>query len=215
MVFWTGKRSFLKASCWSLLVMKGGTGLRRRSRALHLRDPEAARPRGRARTVGGLPRRCRSRCSLPSFLARWAGKTGGSPAVELGRDRPVLLGHERADLALAVADEPQRHGLHAPGREPAAHLVPQERADLVAHEPVEDAARLLGVDLLRVDLARVLEGLLDGAFGDLVEDHAAHLLLGLGRLAGELLGEVPADGLALAVRVGGQEDRRRRPWRPP
>ena len=56
-----------------------------------------------------------------------------------------------------------------------------------------------------VDLARVLEGLLDRLLGDLVEDHAAELLLRL--RAAQRLGEVPADGLALAVGVGGQVDR--------
>ena len=33
--------------------------------------------------------------------------------------------------------------------------------------------------------------------------------------APELLGQVPADGLAFAVRVGRDEDVGRRPWRPP
>src|SRR6185369_11928549 len=76
--------------------------------------------------------------------------------------------------------------------------------DLVAHEPVEYPAGLLRVDLLVVELAGMLEGLLDRPFGDLVEDHPADLLACPGA---QLLGQVPADGLALAVGVGGQVDR--------
>jgi hypothetical protein len=66
-------------------------------------------------------------------------------AFELRLDRPVLLGLERQDLALALADDPHGDRLHAPGRQPAPHLVPEERRQLVAHEPVEHAARLLRV----------------------------------------------------------------------
>ena len=72
---------------------------------------------------------------------------------------PVLFGDEALDLALALADELERDRLHAAGGEAAADLVPQERADLVAHQPVEHAARLLRVDHLHVDLARMLERL--------------------------------------------------------
>ena len=54
--------------------------------------------------------------------------------------------------------------------------------------------------------AGVLEGFGHGALGDLVEDDALHLLAGLGR---KFLGDVPADGLAFAVGVGGEVDGRR------
>jgi hypothetical protein len=123
---------------------------------------------------------------------------------EVRGHRPVLLGDEGADLALAVADELEGDGLDPPRAQPAPHLLPEDRAHLVADEAIQDAPRLLGVDLLLVDLARVLEGEVDGLLGDLVEDHALELLL-----APHAQGfrEVPADGLALAVRVGGQEDR--------
>jgi hypothetical protein len=124
----------------------------------------------------------------------------------VGEDGPVLLGHEGPDLALAVADELERDRLHAPRGEAAADLLPEDGAHLVADEPVEDAPCLLGVDLLGVELARVLEGLLDRALRDLVEDHPPELLP---RASAELVGEMPADRLALAVGVGGEEDRGR------
>ena len=76
-------------------------------------------------------------------------------AGEPRRDVPVLLGDERVDLALAIADQLQRDRLHAAGAQAAADLVPQQRADLVADQPVEDAARLLRVDHLLVDVRRV------------------------------------------------------------
>ena len=87
-------------------------------------------------------------------------------------DVPVLLGHERLDLALAVAHQLQRDRLHAAGAQAAADLVPEQRADLVADQPIEHAARALRRDHLLVDGARVLERLLNGLLGDLVERQA-------------------------------------------
>jgi len=52
----------------------------------------------------------------------------------------------------------------------------------------------------------MLEGLLDRPLGDLVEDHPPHLLA---RPGAQLLGQMPADGFALAVGVGGEVDRTR------
>ena len=52
--------------------------------------------------------------------------------------------------------------------------------------------------------AGVLDRLLDGVLGDLVEQHAAHVVAAL-RAA---VGHVPGDRLALAVGVGGDQDRR-------
>jgi hypothetical protein len=72
--------------------------------------------------------------------------------------------------------------------------------DLVAVETVEDAARLLGLDEVVVDLARVGDGLEDRLLGDLVEDHPVDR----DALRLELVEEVPGDRLALAVLVGGE-----------
>src|SRR5690606_42100561 len=52
---------------------------------------------------------------------------------------------------------------------------------------------------LEVEVTSVLSGSADGLFGHLVEHHAAHRHLRLERLQ-----QVPRDGLALPVRVGGQ-----------
>src|SRR5690606_31707083 len=69
-------------------------------------------------------------------------------------DRPALLGHERLDLFFALADQAHGDRLHATRGQTALHLVPQDRADLVADDAIEDATRLLRVRLVHVDLAR-------------------------------------------------------------
>jgi hypothetical protein len=119
--------------------------------------------------------------------------------VEPGLEVPVVRGAERHPLPLAVDDEAGRHRLHPAGRQPAHHLLPQHRGDLVAVQAVQDAPGLLRVDQVLVDVARVLDGVLDRAARDLVEDHPAHRHLGL-----ELVEQVPGDRLALAVLVRGE-----------
>jgi len=122
---------------------------------------------------------------------------------------PILDGRESLDLALAFDDQPQSDGLHAPGGKAATNLVPQQRRNLVAHDAVEHAPGLLRIHQVLIDFARVLECLLHGPLGDLVEADA-HDALGsalrrLGAVA-ELAGKVPGDGFAFAIRVGRQVD---------
>ena len=117
-------------------------------------------------------------------------------------DPPVFLRDERPDLLLAVGDQPDRDRLHPPGAQVPGDLAPQQGADLVTHEPVEEPPRLLRVDQVHVDRADVLERLLDGAVGDLVERDPAHPLVGESQ--GHL--EVPGDGFPLAVGVGREVD---------
>lgn len=121
--------------------------------------------------------------------------------AEGARQVPVLGGAEGDALALPLDDETGRHGLHTAGRQARHDLLPQNRRDLVAVEAVEDAAGLLGVDHALVELARVGDGAADRVLGDLVEDHPVDGNLGL-----QDLEEVPRDGLALAVLIGGEEE---------
>src|SRR5690606_8222556 len=101
-----------------------------------------------------------------------AGREGAGldvgAAVEGGVEIPVGGGDEGDALALAVDDEPGGDGLDAAGRQLRHDLLPQDRRDLVAVEAVEDAAGLLGVDEVGVELPGVGDGLGDGAGGDLV-----------------------------------------------
>ena len=131
---------------------------------------------------------------------------GGEPLARRRRedrlDRPVLARGERLDLALPLDHEPDRHRLDATGRQPAPDLARQQRAQRVADEPVDDPARLLGVDQVLVDLARIGERLADRRLGDLAEGDPA----GLAGRHVRRLGHVPGDRLALAIEVGGEED---------
>ena len=121
---------------------------------------------------------------------------------EQAGDLPVLVGHEGVDLPLALHDQSRRHRLHPPGAQPPRDLLPQQRADLVPHDPVEDAAGLLRIDAVQLQRPRSVEGPLDFALGDGVEDYP------LGPVDGvvQRVGDVPGDGLALAVEVGGEPD---------
>ena len=122
---------------------------------------------------------------------------------EMRRDVPVLLGDEALDLAFAIDDQLQRNRLDAAGAQAAAHLVPEQRADLVADQPIEHASRLLRVDHLLVDGRRVLHRREDTLLRDLVEHQAPDLLLVPGA---ELFGQMPADRLPFAVGVGRDVD---------
>ncbi len=114
-------------------------------------------------------------------------------------DVPVLGRGEAHPGAFAFHQDAGCHALNPARRQPRHHLLPQHRADLIAVEPVEDPPRLLGVDEVLVDLARVVHRSLDGLRRDLVEDHSLHRH---GRL--QRLQQVPGDRLALAVLICGE-----------
>ena len=114
-------------------------------------------------------------------------------------DRPVLGAHVRHAVTLTGDHEARGHRLHAARRQGRADLAPQEGRDLVAVEAVEDAARLLRVHEVRIQVTRVVERALDRFLRDFVEHHAAHRNLRL-----QDLQEVPRDGLTLAVLISCQ-----------
>ena len=115
---------------------------------------------------------------------------------ERADDVPVRRAVESHPFPLAFDHHPGRDRLHPAGRQPRQHLLPQHGADLVAVEPVEDAASLLGVDEVVVEIAWRGDGRGDRRRGDLVKHHPAHRHLGVQRLD-----EVPGDGLALAILI--------------
>ena len=120
-------------------------------------------------------------------------------------DRPVLVGLEALDLLLAVADEAQRHRLHAAGRVGARQLAPEHRREREADEIVERAAGEIGIHQRLVDLARMLHRLRhrllgDGIEGDALDADALEHLLVI-----EDVEDMPGDRLALAVGVGGED----------
>ena len=125
-------------------------------------------------------------------------------ALERRLQGPVVGGHEAHALALPLDDQPHRDRLHAAGRQLRLDLFPEQRGDRVAVETVDQAARLLGLDEVHVDLARRLQGLENGGLGDLVEHQSLGLALRL-----QLLEQVPRDRLPFAVFIGREVEGRR------
>ena len=80
----------------------------------------------------------------------------------------------------------------------------QHLAHRIADQTIQDSTCLLGVDQVHVDGTRLLDRLLDGASGDLLEGDAAHRPA---RLEAQRRHEMPGDGLALAIGVTRQQHR--------
>ena len=106
-----------------------------------------------------------------------AGGKGLVAAQEVHVQGPVLLRLEGLDFPLPVVHHPGGHGLDPPGGEAPADLFPQEGAQLIAHQPVQDAPGLLGVHQVLVDGPGGLDALLDHFFCDFVEGHPPGLLV--------------------------------------
>ena len=123
------------------------------------------------------------------------------PGTQGGVHVPVFIGLKVFDLLFPVIDQPHRHALHTACGQAAAHLTPQERTELVAHQTVQHAARLLGVEQILINGTGVGHALLHTLFGDLVKGDT----VGLVGVQPQNIGQMPADGLALAVRVGRQQ----------
>ena len=82
----------------------------------------------------------------------------GNAAVEI----PVAGRHEGDPLALTLDDQPHRRALHPSGRQAPVDLAPQHLGHRVAEQAIDDAAGLLRIDQAVVDLAPVVDGVLDG-----------------------------------------------------
>ncbi len=119
---------------------------------------------------------------------------------EQGLDAPILDRDESFDLALAVDHQAQCRGLHPPRREAlhAADAPPQQRADRVTDQAIEDPPRLLRLDQRVVERTRMGKGARHGFRGDLVKGNAANGRA-LGQRATHHLQHVPGNGLPLAI----------------
>ncbi len=133
------------------------------------------------------------------------GEPGGVLVGGLRREFSLqvpVAGRLKGDpLLLPLHDEPYSDGLHAPGRQLGHDLLPQHGRDLVAVEPVEHAAGLVGLDQAVVHVPWVGDRGSDRLRRDLVEDHPPGRNFWL-----EFLDEVPGDRLALPVLVGGEQE---------
>ena len=77
-------------------------------------------------------------------------------------------------LLFAFDDQTDGGALHSARRQSAVDSTPQHRRHLVAVQAVENASGLGSIDEALIDLAWVVDGVLDGGGGDLVEHHATH-----------------------------------------
>ena len=132
---------------------------------------------------------------------------GGFPAAGAGQQRvggniPVFLGDKVLDVLLTIHHQPGGDRLHASGAQAFFHLGPQKRADLVAHQPIQGAAGLLGVHPFHVDGTGIFQRGFHGLLGHFMEFDAA----GRGHIHTQGLGQVPGNSFSFAVRVGCQKD---------
>ena len=140
---------------------------------------------------------------LIADLLQFRREGGFLAAFEFGGDAPVFFLLEAFDFLFPFADHAERDRLHPSRAEPAVHLLPQQGADLVTDEPVENAPRLLRVDLVSIEFRRVLQRFLHALLGDLIEQHAVNLAFDQRR---HLVADVMRDRFSLAIRVRSQVD---------
>ena len=187
---------------WRRIALAGPHGSRAHRGGLAAQAPPRRPGRWRRSAMGtSLRPTSPPRATLvPSTRVRLA-LNGSSRADRRSASRvQYSRGVKASMMAFALHHEAHRHRLDASRGEPAADLARDERAERVAHEAVHDAARLLGVHEVHVDVARVGEGRVDGALGDLAEGHPTALVVG--DVHG--LHDVPGDGLPLPVEVRGE-----------
>ena len=134
---------------------------------------------------------------IPSHKA-----TGLVHATQIGIQGPVFLGNKGLDLSLPFHHQTGGYRLHTARRQTSADLLPQQWAELIAYNAVQDPSSLLSIYQIIVDLSGFFNAGENHLFGDLVKGHALCLLIGQ---AEELL-QMPRNGFSLAVRVRCQID---------
>ena len=102
------------------------------------------------------------------------------------------------DLLLPLHNNPDSNRLDTSCRETRTDFPPEDRRELEAHQSIEHASCLLRIDHLQVYRARILQSILDGRLGNLVEYYPILLLLAQPKH----LRQVPSDSLSLAVLIG-------------
>ena len=124
---------------------------------------------------------------------------------KLGLDGPVFLRDEGLDGGFALADQTQRHRLHAACRPRARQLAPQHWRDREADKIIKRPSGAIGVDEFGIKRTRLRHRGQNGTLRHFVEDDALYRLL-LDQIAIlKQFEDMPADGLALTVRVGRQD----------
>ncbi len=90
-------------------------------------------------------------------------------------NRPIFLRNERADLQFALDDQPQCHRLDAARRKSAPNFVPENGGNLVAHDAIEHAARLLRIHKIGVNLPGLIERRANRLGRNFIESHPKNL----------------------------------------
>ena len=96
----------------------------------------------------------------------------------------------------------ERNGLHATGGDSAAHLVPEQRADLIADKTIENAPRLLRINDVLIDPAGFFDGRANRLRRDFIEEDAEDL----GLVPVENFFQVLADRFAFTIRVSREKN---------
>ena len=188
------------------LLLQGGGGKGRRSRPLFLRFFHIGDGKGLAGNVIDHRLGHLFGFQLPLlFLTVIMGHKGAGVADPVQRhvQRPVLPGLEGTDLLLPVHHHPGGHALHPSGGQAPADLFPKQGGQLIAHDPVQNPSRLLGIHQIVINIPGIADGILHHLLGDLVEGDPVGLAV---RQVQQLL-QVPGNGLSLPVRVRCQIDR--------
>src|SRR2546426_12221409 len=191
------KPSCFAASCCSVLVRNGGGAGRRRSpfsTALTLKgslsaSTTIARAVASSLISGFFPSSLCSRAwnAWPSF-----SRSASMVQYFCGTNLRISSSRSQINRSATVCTRPADR--------PVLMLFQRSGGRLVADQAVEHAARLLRVDFPLVDVEGMRQRVGDRVLGDLMEQDAPHLAA-----VRELARHVPGDGLALAVRVGGEE----------
>ena len=121
---------------------------------------------------GGFVRNLRFVHPLAVHLYQLGGKhLAGRRGGEFRIDRPVFLRNKCPNLIFPIDYQTHGNRLHTTGGQSAADFFPQERAELITHQTVQNPACLLGIDQIQIDLVGIAHTCLNAAAGDLVEFH--------------------------------------------
>ena len=191
-------------------LLQGRCGERRRRVAAHRLGLHRAY--SKAILLNGFPRsigcnivqiKLRQLLAIQYGEARLEGGTVGGN--HLGFHAPIFPRLVRFDLALAFHHQAQCHRLHAACALGAGQLAPQHRGKREAHQIIQRTPRQIGIDQRLIQIARRLHGLGDSGLGDFIERHPARPALGQRALVFQPFQQMPADRLALAIRIGRQD----------
>ena len=119
-------------------------------------------------------------------------------AGEVGVQRPIFLRLEVFDLPVPVIHHSGGNRLDPSCGQAPLDLLPQQGTELIAHQPVQNTPGLLGVHQILVDVPGMFNALPHHILRDLIECDTVRLFIRQIQKAFQM----PADGLALAVRVG-------------